>query len=282
MRDPDFEGIAAVRLTKLAPLVAAGLYPLIIARRAIAQQSVEAAPAQEENSGQDPTRPVTRVDVRLKYQDNPGGFEDQILTVRADKPFLLGGGWKLSTRGDIPILRSNTATPENLSGHYKLGLGDILIQALFVTPPHGKAAFAFGTQMIVPTGTDDQFTTGKWQLAPTAAAVYQLPEISRGTFVALLVRDTFSFAAKNDRARINVLSVNPIFNWQLRNAWFLTLGPEAKFNARDHWKLFVPFDATMGKKIGPRTVISLQGDVGIIKEFPQYDWQVEFRVGFFL
>lgn len=246
-------------------------------------QALEApAGAKEENSGQDPTKPITRIDLRLKYVDNSGGSENQLLTLRGDKPFLLGSGWKLSTRADLPIVRSNVVTAGNLAGSYKLGVGDVLVQALFIAPPTGLTDFAFGTQLILPTGSDDQFTSGKWQLAPTAAVVRQLPTISKGTFVAFLVRDSFSFAGKNDRQKINVVSLQPIFNWQLPRQWFLTFSPEAKFNTRDNWKLFLPFDATVGRKIGPRTVVSLQGDVALIDEFKQYDWQVEFRVGFFL
>ena len=239
------------------------------------------APPEAENSGQDPTRPVTRVDLRLKYQDNPNGFESQLLTLRGDMPILLGGGWKLGTRLDLPLVRTNTITPENLDGSYQVGLGDVLMQGLIISPPQGRAAFAFGTQLIIPTGTDDQFTTGKWQLGPTVAAVYQLPEVSRGSFVALLLRDTFSFAGDDDRPDINVFSVSPIFNWALPRRWFMTFGPEIKFNTRDDWRIFVPFDVTVGRKINPTTVMSLQFDVGLVNDFRQYDWQAEFRVGFF-
>lgn len=249
---------------------------------ALAQTAPQAAVAEEENSGQDPTRPVTRLDLRLKYQDSPGGFDSQLLTLRADKPFELRGGWKLTTRLDLPIVRTNSVTPlENSDGGYEIGVGDVLTQALLVTPPKGKLAFAFGAQLIIPTGGDDQFTSGNWQLAPSAAAIYQLPEISRGSFIGLVVRDDFSFAGDDDRPGVNVASLQPIFNWALPDRWFLTLSPEVKFNTKDDWKVFLPFDATIGRKINSRTVISLQGDVALIDEFKQYDWQLEFRAGFF-
>lgn len=248
--------------------------------------SAPAARAQEhphaDNSGQDPTNPVTRIDVRLKYQDLPGKFQAETFTLRADKPFALGDGWKLSTRIDLPFSRSDVITPlENSDGGYELGISDTLIQALLVTPPKGKVAYAFGAQLIIPTGSDDQFTTGKWQLVPSAGIVYQLPEISRGTFVGLVVRDAFSFAGKDSREDINVLSLQPIFNWQGPNRWFVTLAPEAKFNTRDDWKLFLPVDITVGRKLNATTVASLQADVALINEYEQYDWQVEARLGFF-
>ena len=109
----------------------------------------------------------------------------------------------------------------------------------------------------------------------------QLPQISRGSFAGILLKDTFSFAGKDSRASTNVISIQPIFNWALPDRWFATFGPEAKFNARDHWKPFVPFDVTIGKKINARTVMSLQTDIALIDRYQQYDWQTEFRIGFF-
>ncbi len=244
-------------------------------------QSASPADDVADNSGQDPTRPVTRVDLREKYDDNPAGAQALIITLRADKPFLLGDGWKLSTRADLPILDSTTATPANPTGRGEWGIGDALFQALVVAPPMGRAAVAFGGQLIAPTGADTQFTTGKWQAVPTAAAIYQMPEISRGTFIGLLVRDAFSFAGKKNRASINVVSLEPLFNWQLPKSWFLTFAPEMKMDTKNDWRLFVPFDVTIGRKLGPRTVMSLQLDAPLIRDYPQYDWQAEFRIGFF-
>lgn len=235
------------------------------------------APA-EENSGQDPTRPVTRFDLRLKYQENLNETDSELLTLRVDKPFELGGGWKLNTRLDVPFLRTDEVELGMPTGAHDAGLSDMLVQALAIAPSHGKTTFAFGAQFHLPTGSDN-LGSGQWRAAPTIAAVYQLPEVSRGTFVALLLRDDFSFAG--DEPSTNVFSIQPIFNWQLPDKWFLTFSPEAKFNTRDDWSLFLPFDATVGKKLNATTVASLQLDVGVIDDFPQYDWQIEARIGFF-
>jgi hypothetical protein len=265
----------------LGSLVLAASTSLLLAFPALAQEPPSASAPVEENTGQDPTRPVTRVDVRLKYQDNPGGLDAELLTLRADKPFMFENGWKLSTRVDLPFVRNDVVSLDNFDGDHGTGVGDVLVQGLLISPPRGKATFGFGTQLIMPTGTQDQFTTGKWQLAPSVLAVYQLPQVSRGSFVGVLAKDTFSFAGDNDRRDINVASVQLIFNWALPDKWFLTFSPEAKFNTKDDWKLFLPFDMTVGKKINARTVVSLQTDISLVDQFEQYDWQTEFRVGIF-
>lgn len=234
--------------------------------------------ATEENSGQDPTRPVTRFDVRIKHQENPGDSETQLLTLRVDKPFDLGGGWKINTRADLPFIRVDEVAMGTSTGAHDAGLSDMLVQALVISPPQGKTTFAFGAQFHLPTASDG-LGSGQWRAAPTVAAVYQLPEVSRGSFIALLLRDDFSFAG--DGPGTNVFSILPIFNWQLPDKWFLTFSPEAKFNTKDDWSLFLPFDVTLGRKLSPTVVASLQADVAVIDDYRQYDWQVEARLGFF-
>lgn len=261
----------------LVALAAAALGPLVPADAQEAPPAGQPAVA-EENSGQDPTRPVTRFDLRLKYQDNVGETDTELLTLRVDKPFKLGGGWTLNARADVPFLRTDEIEMGALTGAHDAGLSDMLVQALLITPPQGKTAFAFGAQFHLPTGSGN-LGSGQWRAAPTVAAVYQLPEISRGSFVALVLRDEFTLAG--DGPGVNVLSVQPIFNWQLPEKWFLTFSPEAKLNTKDDWSLFLPFDVTVGKKLNPTTVASLQFDVRVIDDFPQYDWQVEARIGFF-
>ena len=248
------------------------------------QDGDEPAPAEEINTGQDPTRPLTRIDVRLKHIDLPGGFETQLLTLRADKPFVLDGGWQLSTRVDLPLILTDVPGPDNPDGGHEFGMADSLVQGLLITPPldAGKRwVVAFGTQLLFPTGSQDQMGTGKWQLAPTLAVRAGLPEISPGSFFALLVRDQFSFAGDDDRRDINDLVVQPVLNFQLPHTWFITLSPEMRFNLEDDGDAFIPFDVLVGTMIRPGVVGSVQLDVPIVDDYEQYDWQIEFRIGFF-
>jgi hypothetical protein len=237
-------------------------------------------PPQEENTGQDITRPLTRVDLRLKLQDLGGGIDQQLLTLRADKPFLLGGGWQLGTRIDLPFIRNDAPGPDNPDGNHEVGLSDMLLQALLITPPQGRWTFAFGSQMLIPTATRQQFGTGKWQLAPMVAAVRQMPQISRGSFVGLVLRDQFSFAGSGSRANINQVKVQPLANFSLPNRWFITMSPEITFDTLNHWNAHVPFDFTIGRLVNRGIVASVTADVALIDDLPLYDWQVEFRIGF--
>jgi hypothetical protein len=252
-------------------------------------EATESGATAEVNTGQDPTRPVTRVDLRIKYQDLPDldlpQFDDSDIhawtfTLRADKPFSLGNGWALSTRFDLPVIVNNIPSLDNTDGSTDFGLSDSLIQLLAITPPQGRWTFAGGTQVIFPTATEDQFGTGKWQLAPSFAVKYDLPELTPGSFTALLLRDKFSFAGDEDRNDINQLVIQPLFNVNLPNFWFVTFAPEILYdwNTGD-W--FVPFDISLGKLLNPTTVVSLEMKVPLIDDLEQYNLEIEARLGFF-
>lgn len=262
-------------------LCGAPVTPALAQSEPTAAPQPAAAPPQEENSGQDPTKPVARFDTRIQYANLPNGFEQGTLTLRVDKPFDLGGGWKLNTRFDVPTSLSNVPGPGNPPGKTDFGLDDALVQLLAVKPLNKLWAVAFGGQLIVPTGTPAQFSSGKWQLVPTAVVVRQLPGISRGSFVGLLLRDSFSFAGPDHFKDSNTVSIQPIFNLQLPKAWFVTMSPELKLDTLDGWKAQLPFDITIGKKVARNIVVSLQADVMVIDTYPAYDWKTEFRVGLF-
>lgn len=129
---------------------------------------------------------------------------------------------------------------------------------------------AAGTQLLVPTATQDQFGTGKWQLAPSIAAAVDLPGISRGSFGALLLREQWSFAGDDARADIHQLVVQPVLNINLPDLWFVTVAPELR----------LPFDLLVGKLVSPKTVVSIELKTAIVDDFAQYDTEVEVRVGF--
>ena len=63
------------------------------------------AETEEINNGQDPTKPLMRLDLRYQYQNLPPSSDDNahIFTLRADKPFVLAPGWSLATRLDVPL-----------------------------------------------------------------------------------------------------------------------------------------------------------------------------------
>lgn len=248
-----------------------------------------AQPEAEVNTGQDPTRPITRFDLRIKYQDlsdlDLPPFRDQdlrawIFTLRADKPFPLGGGYTLSTRVDVPLIVNNVPSLDNLDGDTEFGIADSLVQLLLIMPHQGRWTFAAGTQVLFPTATQDQFGTGKWQLAPIVAAKYDSSNLIPRSWMALILKNRFSFAGDSDRSDTNRFSIQPILNINLPDFWFVTFAPEIAYDwEQGGW--FVPFDITVGKLFNRKVVTSLEMKIPIYDQLDSPNFEIEGRIGFF-
>lgn len=242
----------------------------------------DSKPAEEANNGQDPTRPLTRVDLRYKYQDLAGDRDQHLLTLRADKPIVLAPTWQLALRADLPFIYNDVPSPDNPGGDGDAGLSDFLVQGLLVKAIDQRSAVALGAQLLFPTATQDQFGTGKYQIVPTAAYRLALPEITPGSFGALLVRYAVDYAGDDTRASIGELSLAPILNVNLPGRWFVTLfpGDAIKYNTKTE-KWWVPFDVMVGRLVAPGVVGSVQVTVPIVKDYHLFDFALEARVGFF-
>ena len=241
------------------------------------------AASEEVNTGQDFARPLTRFDMRFKIQQN-GDSDTFLSTFRVDKPFLLDNGWQLSTRFDLPLVLSDMPSRDNPNADWEAGLGDFLAQAIFITPRQDSWAAGFGLQTIWPTATQDQFGTGKYQLAPLVGAAHYPDWLPPGGFVALVVQDFFDVGGKGNRPDIHQLEIKPMLNVTLPDTsgpWILTFAPGIRCNWEDDNNWHVPFNMTVGKMLGKKTVVSVEWNQTIVDDFDRYDWQLEFRIGFF-
>jgi hypothetical protein len=105
--------------------------------------------------------------------------------------------------------------------------------------------------------------------------------MSKGSFLALLVRDQFDFAGPSNRDHIHQLVVQPFVNVRLPEGWFVTVAPEMRMDWRNenHW--FIPADLLVGKMLTKTIVVSVEGKYQLRDALHLYDWEVEFRIGVF-
>ncbi len=247
--------------------------------------------AKEEVSDRhDFTPPLTRVDVRFQYQNAPPSDNDNgyITTLRVDKPFRLGEAWNLATRLDLPFVVTDAMSSDNPNGNYEFGLGDVLVQGLFINTLTQRFAWGFGAQLIFPTATQDQMGFGKYQALPTAVFRVTTPEVSKGSWFALLGRYDVSFAGYDDRRDIKEIQLALTFNLSLPQSWFVTLNPSSdiRYNLADQkpgdtGRWFVPFDFMVGKMLSQSIISSVEVSFPIINDYRVYDFKIEGRIGFF-
>ena len=235
---------------------------------------------EEVNNGQDFTRPVRRLDFRYQYQQPDEGLESNLFTVRMDWPITLSQDWKLSTRLDVPLIYGDAPSLDNPDGGYELGTGAILGQALLIHPLNKEVALAGGLQVLLPTESQDQFGSGSLRLLPSFAVRYAPEALPAGWWMALLVRYDFDVWKRDGRESTSDFDIQPVFNLALPDRWFATFAPEIKYSfIENDW--FIPFDVTIGKMVTPTIICSVEFKHELYNEYAQYDWAVEFRIGFF-
>jgi hypothetical protein len=257
--------------------------------QAIADSGANVVDGEEVNTGQDITKPLTRVDLRLSYQLTPNERNSTTFILRTDKPYVLGEGWTLALRGDLPFVHNDIPSASNPNGGYGTGLGDALAQVLLIKTIDQRQAFGVGSQVIAPTASSDQFGNQSLRFVPTAGYRYSLPEISPGSFFVFAARYDFDAIDTNTRKAVSNFQFSPTLNIALPDKVFFTFYPstDIRYNVMaKSW--FVPLDMMIGK-LWPRTglwgknvVTSLELAVPMYNgSAPLYKYKVEARVGVF-
>jgi hypothetical protein len=248
---------------------------------------------QSYNTGSDFARPLNLFQLMYQYRTAPGsgpqkGTIREVTTdtvnLRVDGRIDLAPQWVLATRADLPFLARNPISSENLAGNYLYGVGDTDAQAALIYTFDERWKVGFGVRLVAPTG-DDAIGSGRWQVLPVVGVRYALPELSAGSYFEPLVRYDQSFAGNPVKKNIGNLQIAPIVNVGLADRWFFTFypSPDIRVNFSDPvtgqtGRLFVPFDARIGRKFTDNLAVSLEIGLPIIKEYPVYDFKTQLRI----
>ena len=188
------------------------------------------------NSGEDITAPIDRFDLRMQFKSledvSHKGVEfddisNETLTLRTDL-VLFNKPDQLALRFDLPLIWSNKPNNQNPEGNTEFGMGDFLMQAIYVREIDKRWAAGAGLRTIPATATGEAFGDGKWQLVPTVGVRASLPEISEGSYAGLIVRQFSSVGGQSSRKNISYFQFEPQFNIGLPGQWFLNFSPKAK------------------------------------------------------
>jgi len=264
------------------------LWPLHVA----AQQT--SAQPQEPNTGQDYFKPPENLfQVMYEYRTAPGnglakGSITEVTTddlnLRLDHRVDLSPQATIALRTDLPLLAKNPVSSSNPDGDYLYGIGDADAQAVYIYSFYERVAAGFGSRIIAPTG-GDTLGSGKWQAMPIAGARFGLPEISSGSYFEPFARYDVSFGGDPSKRNISNLQLAPYLNLGLPDRWFLSFYPSAdiRINYGDPvtgqtGRLFLPFDARVGRSLTDHIALSLEIGVPIIIDYPVYNFKAQIRL----
>jgi hypothetical protein len=237
----------------------------------------------EVNTGQDFTKPLTRFDVREKYQWLADDKDALLTTFRVDKPIMFKNGWGLGTRFDLPVMTTDVASLDNPRGDTEFGLSDFLAQGIMIAPQGKKSwTWAYGMQAILPTASQDAMGTGRYQIAPFVGAKADIAALGKGSFGYLLLREHIDAGGSDTRNKVNYLVINPGLNIAFPTYTFITMAPEIRVNWENDNRWFIPFDITIGQMLSRKLVVSLTYKTPVVDhKYPVYEHEIEGRVGFF-
>jgi len=207
----------------------------------------------------------------------------ETLNFRYDHSIDLAPSSILALRTDLPVLAKNPVSSSNPNGDYLVGVGDANVQAALIHNLSERFAVGFGARLITPTG-GDTFGSEKWQIMPIVGARFGLWEINSASYFEPVFRYDVSFAGDPTRRNISNLQIRPTFNVGLPDEWFITFfpSPDIRINFGDPitgqtGRLFLPFDARVGRKLAENAAISFELGFPIIKDYPVYNIKTQLR-----
>jgi len=273
-------------------LLGAFLVFTLVLRPDVAVSQAASTSDQGANAGEDFFRPPTNLfQVLTSYRTAPASGSNGTITnvttetfnFRYDHAVDLAPMWVLALRSDLPVLAKNPVSSSNPNGDYLVGVGDADVQAAVIHNLTERFAVGFGARLITPTG-GETFGSEKWQIMPIIGARVGLWEINSASYFEPVFRYDVSFAGDPTRRNISNLQIRPTFNVGLPDQWFITFfpSPDIRMNFGDPitgqtGRLFLPFDARVGRKLAENAAISFELGVPIIKDYPVYSIKTQLR-----
>lgn len=228
---------------------------------------------QEESAGEVAKKlsnPIASL-ISLPFQNNLdvgiGAFNGSKLTTNIQPviPIAITPRINLINRIILPVisLQNATAPGENLTG-----LADVLYSAFF-SPAESELIWGVGPALLLPTGTDDLLTTGKFGAGPTAVVLKQQGPFTFGA----LANQVWSIAGDKDRANVSQFFLQPFFAYNWPSGAGLTANSEMIQNwETDTFSGHLNLLGSMVSKFGNQTVSFVIGPRIPLTKDTDGDW----------
>lgn len=220
--------------------------------------------------------------ISVPFQNNTnlglGQFDrtGNILNIQPVLPTPLSKDLLLINRVILPLAYQ----PELAPGvGNSFGLGDIFYQGFLSPANTGDFSWGIGPAIALPTATDRGLGTGKWSIGPAAVGIWSVDRIVAGA----LINNVWSFAGAGDRQDVSVLTLQPFFNYNLNDGWFINTAPIVTANwqasAGNVWT--VPIGGGFGRvfAIGRQPVsLSAAAFWNVVRPEGAADWTLRMQI----
>ena len=218
-----------------------------------------AAPARAETDEElamqlsNPVAALVSVPLQFNDERNIGSARDgrrTLLNIQPVVPFSLNDDWNIISRTIVPVAWQENIFP---GAGNQSGMGDV-VQSLFFSPKAptaGGLIWGVGPVFLIPTGTDDLLTTGKWGSGPTGVVIRQPGPWTAGP----LANHIWSFAGDSSRTDGNLTFLQPFLSYTTHTATTFSLNAETSYdwNSRQ-WTLPINSGVSQILRIGGQLV----------------------------
>jgi len=182
--------------------------------------------------------------------------ERRVLNVQPVVPIGLNEDWNLISRTILPLVSQKDIAPGAGS---QSGIGDIVQSAFFSPkqPTAGGWIWGAGPVLMLPTGSDDLLSAGKWGAGPTAVVLKQ----DSGWTYGALANHIWSFAGSSDRADISATFLQPFLSFTTPKATTYGLNTESTYDWKNRtWSVPLNLSVSQVTRVGGQ-LMSLGGGV---------------------
>lgn len=231
----------------------------VLAAASLAAAPVGAQPSSEELAKKlsNPVAALISVPIQVNYDDEIGKAElgkKWTINVQPVIPIEINTHWNVISRTIVPLV---SQTDIFAGSGRQSGLGDV-VQSLFFSPKAPTAGgwiWGAGPVFLLPTGTDDLLSGGKWGAGPTAVVLRQ----KDGWTFGALGNHIWSFAGDSARSPISATFVQPFVSFTTKTATTYGLNTESTYDWKSsRWT--VPLNASVSQvlRVGDQ-LISVAG-----------------------
>jgi len=237
-------------------------------------------------NGEDFTRPESKIIIKLEGRTSGATTKTErgTLFLQGEVAFNLDSDWMLDWLIQLPVVSKSTTAEDPVDTTHEFGLGDAEVQLILARLINERWASGFGIRLITPSAAGT-IGNGKWQILPGFGVRYTFLERGSNTYFVPKLRYALSVGGDQSERNISELQIAPTLSIGLANRWFVLLYPsfDIRFNFGDPisgqvGRLFLPFDAAVGRKISDNFTMTLELSVPVIKDFPVYELKAELRI----
>ena len=209
----------------------------------------------------------------MGFGAGPHSSYQSTLNIQPVIPIAINENWNIITRTILPV-ESWPTTGDN----HVAGIGDTTFTAFLSPGKPGKFIWGVGPAFLFPTASSSELGSGKWGLGPSLVGLYMGKHIVAGA----LVNNIWSYAGWSGKD-VNVMTLQPFFNYNFPGGWYLTTSPIITANwvassSRDVWT--VPLGGGFGKVIhAGKLPVNLSVQAFYNVATPRYgaDWSIRLQ-----